>query len=167
MERDHFVKHVATSRMTSQDGDEFDIHVYRNFIDGKEHVALSRGTPSDETETLVRVHKIDFAGDILHENSERSGLIRDAMRQLANHNGHSVLVLIREGSIDTLLERLGAKVKMPRKPEQTIREYGVGAQILMDQGVKKMRLITKTMPKIVGLDAYDLEITGIVQPQHG
>ena len=167
MERDHFVKHVASSKMTSQDGDEFDIHVYRNFIDGKEHVALSRGKPSDDTESLVRVHKIDFAGDILHENSERSGLIRDAMRQLANHNGHSVLVLIREGSIDTLLERLGAKTKVPPAPEQTIREYGVGAQILMDQGVKQMRLVTKTMPKIVGLDAYDLEITGIVQPQHG
>jgi len=165
MERDHFVKHVASSTMTSQDGDDFDIHVYRNFIDDKEHVALTRGTPSDDTESLVRVHKIDFAGDILHENSERSGLIRDAMRQLSDHDGHSVLVLIREGSIDSLLERLGAKT-LQRVPEQTIREYGVGAQILMDQGVKTMRLITKTMPKIVGLDAYDLEITGIVEPVH-
>ena len=164
MEKDHFVRHVASSKMTSQDADEFDIHVYRNFIDDMEHVALSRGKPEEGEPTLVRVHKIDFAGDILHENSERSGLIRDAMRQLANHNGHSVLVLIREGSIDSLLERLGAREMMPNKRERAVREYGVGAQILVDQGVKTMTLITKTQPRLVGLDAYDLEIAGIVDP---
>ena len=164
MERDHFVKHVASSTMTSQDGDEFDIHVYRNLIDDMEHVALSRGAPQEGRPSLVRVHKIDFAGDILHENSERSGLIRDAMRQLANHNGHSVLVLIREGSIDSLLERLGARDIMPNKRERAVREYGVGAQILVDRGVKTMTLITKTVPRLVGLEAYDLEIAGIVDP---
>jgi len=55
MKKDHFVKHVATSDFTSQNGDEFKIHVYRNFLDGKEHVALSKGEPSEDTETLVRV----------------------------------------------------------------------------------------------------------------
>lgn len=161
MKKDHFVKHVASSDFTSQNGDEFKIHVYRNFLEGKEHVALSKGAPSDDTETLVRVHKIDFAGDILYEESPRSGLIWDAMKQLAAHDGHSVLVLIREGSIDTLLERLGAHKSFVDRKEQNVREYGVGAQILVDQGVKKMRLITNTMPKLVGLEAYKLELVGI------
>lgn len=163
MLRDHFVRHVASSNFTSQDGDEFDIHVYRNFLDGLEHVALSKGKPSEENATLVRVHKIDFAGDVLHEDSPRSGLIRDAMRQLAAHDGHSVLVMIREGSIDSLLERLGANMahRDVDKKEQTVREYGVGAQILSDLGVGKMRLITNTMPRLVGLDAYKLELVGI------
>ena len=163
MQRDHFVRHVANSNFTSQDGDEFKIHVYSNYLDNLEHVALSKGEPQEGVESLVRVHKIDFAGDILHEDSPRSGLIRDAMRQLASHNGHAVLVLIREGSIDTLLERLGAYAvaKDVDKSAQTVREYGVGAQILVDQGVRKMRLITNTMPRLVGLEAYKLEVTGI------
>ena len=161
MKKDHFVKHVATSDFTSQNGDDFKIHVYRNFLDGKEHVALTKGEPSPDTESLVRVHKIDFAGDILYEESPRSGLIWDAMKQLAAHDGHSVLVLIREGSIDTLLERLGAHKSFVDRKEQNIREYGVGAQILTAQGVHKMRLITNTMPKLIGLEAYDLELVGI------
>lgn len=161
MEKDHFVKHIASSDFTSQNGDDFNIHVYRNFLDGKEHVALSKGQPKQDEESLVRVHKIDFAGDILYEESPRSGLIWDAMKQLATHEGHSVLVLIREGSIDTLLERLGAHKSFIDRKEQNVREYGVGAQILVDQGVRKMRLITNTMPKLIGLEAYDLELVGI------
>ena len=161
MKKDHFVKHVASSDFTSQNGDDFKIHVYRNFLDGKEHVALSKGKAKTGQERLVRVHKIDFAGDILYEESPRSGLIWDAMKQLASHDGHSVLVLIREGSIDTLLERLGAHKSFVDRKEQNIREYGVGAQILVDQGVQKMRLITNTMPKLIGLEAYDLELVGI------
>ena len=161
MKKDHFVKHVASSDFTSQSGDDFKIHVYRNFLDGKEHVALSKGKAKTGQESLVRVHKIDFAGDVLYEESPRSGLIWDAMKQLASHNGHSVLVLIREGSIDTLLERLGAHKSFIDRKEQNIREYGVGAQILVDQGVQKMRLITNTMPKLIGLEAYDLELVGI------
>ncbi len=161
MKKDHFVKHVASSDFTSQNGDSFKIHVYRNFLDNKEHVALSRGKPDLNKETLVRVHKIDFAGDVLYEDSPRSGLIWDAMKDLAAYDGHSVLVLIREGSIDTLLERLGAHKSVVDRKEQNIREYGVGAQILVDQGVKKMRLITNTMPKLIGLEAYDLELVGI------
>ena len=109
----------------------------------------------------MRVHKVDFAGDILYEDSPRSGLIWDAMKQLSAHDGHSVLVLIREGSIDTLLERLGAHESPVNRTQQIIREYGVGAQILNHQGVGKMRLITNRMPKIIGLDAYALELVGI------
>lgn len=167
MKKDHFVRHVASSNFTSQDGDTFKIHVYRNYLDNLEHVALSNGEPKEGQESLVRVHKIDFAGDILHENSPRSGMIRDHMRQLAEHDGHAVLVLIREGSIDTLLERLGAHKHPVDRKEQNIREYGVGAQILVDQGVRKMRLITETMPKLIGLEAYNLELVGIVPPRHG
>ncbi|WP_409433900.1 3,4-dihydroxy-2-butanone-4-phosphate synthase [Litorimonas sp. RW-G-Af-16] len=161
MKKDHFVRHVATSDFTSQNGDEFKIHIYRNFLDGLEHVALSRGEPSADAETLVRVHKVDFAGDVLYEESSRSGLIWDAMKQLASYDGHAVFVLIREGSIDTLLERLGAHKSQIDRKQQTIREYGVGAQILTHQGVHKMRLITNTMPKLIGLEAYDLELAGI------
>ena len=161
LERDHFVKHVASSDFRSQNGDEFKIHVYRNLLDNKEHVALSRGEPKDGEPSLVRVHKIDFAGDILSEDSPRSGLIWDAMKSLAQHDGHAVMVLIREGSINSLLERLGAHKSTIDRKEQTVREYGVGAQILTHLGVHKMTLLSNTMPKLIGLDAYDLEIVGL------
>ncbi len=165
MQKDHFVKHVASSNFTDQAGHDFKIHVYRNYLDGLEHVALTKGEPIPGKETLVRVHKVDFAGDILHENSPRSGMIWHAMHQLAEYDGHAVMVLIREGSIDTLLERLGANSKPVDRKEQNIREYGVGAQILTDQKVRKMRLITNTMPKLIGLEAYNLELTGITPPK--
>jgi 3,4-dihydroxy 2-butanone 4-phosphate synthase/GTP cyclohydrolase II len=161
LQKDHFVRHIASSDFRSQNGDEFKIHVYRNFLDNKEHVALSKGEAEPGVPSLIRVHKIDFAGDVLSEDSPRSGLIWDAMKQLAAHDGHSVLVLIREGSIDSLLERLGAHKSTVNRKEQTIREYGVGAQILSHQGVTKMTLITNVMPKIIGLEAYDLELDGI------
>lgn len=161
LQKDHFVRHIASSDFRSQNGDQFKIHVYRNFLDNKEHVALSKGEPREDQPSLVRVHKIDFAGDILSEDSPRAGLIWDAMKQLAEHDGHSVLVLIREGSINSLLERLGAHKSTIDRKQQTIREYGVGAQMLSHQGVHKMTLITNVMPKIIGLDAYDLELVGI------
>lgn len=162
MERDHFIRHVASSDFTSQNGDDFKIHIYRNFLDGKEHVALSKGAPDPDKPTLVRVHKIDFAGDILYEESPRSGLIWDAMKQLAAHDGHSVLILIREGSIDTLLERLGTpKGKVVDRKAQNVREYGVGAQMLTHQGVTDMTLITNTMPKFIGLESYGLSVDSI------
>ena len=161
LERDHFVRHVASADFTSQRGDAFRIHVYRNLLDNREHVALSRGEAVAGQPSLVRVHKIDFAGDVLSEDSPRSGLIWDAMKELAAHDGHSVLVLIREGSIDTLLERLGAHKSTVDRKEQTVREYGVGAQILTHLGVHEMTLLSNTMPKLIGLDAYDLEIVGL------
>ena len=161
MKRDHFVRHIATSDFTSQNGDAFKIHVYRNFLDGLEHVSLSKGSPKAGQDSLVRVHKVDFAGDILYEESPRSGLIWDAMKQLSAHDGHSVLVLIREGSIDTLLERLGAHSKTIDRQQQNIREYGVGAQILAHQGVTAMTLITNTMPKFIGLESYGLILSSI------
>ena len=161
LERDHFVKYIASSDFTSQRGDDFRIHVYRNLLDGREHVALSRGVASKDRPSLVRVHKIDFAGDVLSEESPRSGLIWDAMKVLAGHDGHSVLVLIREGSIDSLLERLGAHKSTVDRKEQTVREYGVGAQILTHLGVREMTLLSNSMPKLIGLDAYDLEIVGL------
>ena len=161
LERDHFVKFVASSDFTSQRGDDFRIHVYRNLLDGREHVALSRGEAKAGEPSLVRVHKIDFAGDVLSEESPRSGLIWDAMKALAAHEGHSVLVLIREGSINSLLERLGAHKSTVDRKEQTVREYGVGAQILTHLGVREMTLLSNTMPKLIGLDAYDLEIVGL------
>lgn len=167
MQRDHFVRHVASSDFTSQNGDSFKIHVYRNFLDDKEHVALSKGSPTPGKDSLVRVHKIDFAGDVLSEDSPRSGLIWDAMKQLAQYDGHAVLVLIREGSIDTLLERLGASKTVIDRKEQSIREYGVGAQILSHQGVTAMTLITNTMPKLIGLEAYDLSVSGITPLKKG
>jgi len=166
MQKDPFCRHIAGINFRNQNGDEFKIHCYRNFLDGKEHVALSKGKPKAGEPSLVRVHKIDFAGDILSEESPRAGLIWDAMKQLAAHEGHSVLVLIREGSIDSLLERLGAHKSTVNRKEQTIREYGVGAQILSHQGVRKMTLITNVMPKIIGLDAYDLELDGITPLQN-
>ena len=75
---------------------------------------------------------------------------RNAMKQLAAHDGHSVLILIREGSIDTLLERLGAhKGTVIDRKEQNIREYGVGAQMLAESG--QLLWVIWQMPLVTAL----------------
>ena len=165
--REALVEKLASGDFRSQDGDEFQLHAYRNVLDGVEQLALSKGQADPAKPSLVRVHRVDFAGDILHEDSEHSGRIQTVLRQLAAYDGHAVMVLIiRLGSIGALLERLGANTASDEQEatgkDHVVKEYGVGAKILKDLGVSTMTLITDREPKLVGLAAYDLELAGIV-----
>ncbi|MDB5676754.1 MAG: cyclohydrolase / 3,4-dihydroxy-2-butanone 4-phosphate synthase [Sphingomonas bacterium] len=150
------VERVAEAPFPSYYGD-FRIVVYRNTIDGGEHVALVRGTPSAGGETLVRVHQLDLTADILGWTSAHRDYVPNALRQLAAHDGPAVAVFVRDPSPTSISER----VKGNRKAyadTHGYRDYGIGAQILRDLGVRDMILLTSSSGKLAALEGFGLSV---------
>jgi len=123
-------------------------------------VALTKGDPRQDGPALVRMHKVSFADDVLNVLGGRSGLVDEGVQTLAEHDGPGVMVFIRETNASAITERFGAAPADPpgAREERLLREYGVGAQILLDLGVRKMILLSTAPQTIVGLDGYGLEI---------
>jgi 3,4-dihydroxy 2-butanone 4-phosphate synthase/GTP cyclohydrolase II len=162
------VERVAESRFPTEFG-EFRLIAFRDRIDGQDHLALVRGEPAGEHPTLVRVHVQNTLCDVLGSTLGRGWPLRDAMRRVAQE-GEGVVVVIREPedlARDVQhVEQLQAEASQPRQGDdserpQTLRTYGIGAQILHDLGVRKMRILSA--PKIMhGLGGFDLEVVEYV-----
>ncbi len=157
---DRFIERRMETDFTSQWGGPFKLIVFRNTLDGAEHVALVKGMPSADRPTLVRMHKVSFVDDVLGAAEARGGLVEAAMKVLSAHDGAAVMVFIRETSHTAIVERLGAHPALPQgeREARRLREYGVGAQILLDLGVKEMDLLTTKPQTIVGLEGYGLSV---------
>ena len=156
---DRFVERRLDSEIETGTG-SFKLSVFRSLIDGVEHVALVKGKISSHEPTLVRMHKVSFADDILGAMGGRTHLVEQGMKTLANHDGAGVMVFIRESNFNAITERFGAAPADPpdAREARRLREYGVGAQILLDLGVRKMILLSTAPQSIVGLDGYGLEL---------
>jgi len=157
---DRFIERRLESEFTSQWGGPFKLVVFRNTIDGAEHVALVKGKPSAHEPTLVRMHKVSFVDDVLREAGGRGGLAEAGIKALAENDGPGVMVFIRETSHTAIVERLGAHPALPQDEREArrLREYGIGAQILLDLGVQEMDLLTTKPQTIVGLEGYGLSV---------
>ncbi len=131
------------------------LSVFRSTIDGTEHVALSKGAVG-QGPTLVRVHQLDFANDLLCPPTTRGDYLRNALRVIGAHDGPAVLVCIRDGGPHALSERRSAGGDPTA--DQTIRDYGIGAQILRDLGVRDMILLTTNPAKLSAIEGYGLRI---------
>ena len=160
---DTLVERVATHRFPSQFGGEFTSYVYRNIITGGEHVALVKGTISGSTPTLVRMHAINVYEDMLGDTEKsRNGQLQRAMAQIGEA-GSGVVVLIREPAataVSDLAKRLSGDESYTGESSAAneLRDYGVGAQILLDLGIREMRLLSNTERTVIGLDGYGLSI---------
>jgi 3,4-dihydroxy 2-butanone 4-phosphate synthase/GTP cyclohydrolase II len=151
------VEKRLTTDFRSVFGDDFKLHIYVNRISYAEHVALVKGDVSGNEPVLVRMHALNVLDDVLGDATHgRGGDIQAAMRMVAEE-GRGVVVLLREANPTSLSSRLAAEGE---KPPQTIRDYGVGAQILLDLGVKNMILLTNSPKTVVGLEGYGLSILG-------
>lgn len=149
-----------STKFNSVFGGEFQMHVYANKVSYAEHIALVKGDLSGDAPVLVRMHAINILEDVLGDGSDgRGGEIQAAMQAISNE-GRGVIVLLREPQASSLSQRLLAE-QAGEKPAGSLRDYGVGAQILLDLGIKKMILLTNSPKKlVVGLDGYGLSVEG-------
>jgi 3,4-dihydroxy 2-butanone 4-phosphate synthase/GTP cyclohydrolase II len=149
---------------------DFDLYLYRSRLDGQHHLALVRGQVAGQSGVLVRVHSECLTGDVFGSRRCDCGpQLHSALRQVAEA-GRGVIVYMRQEGRGI---GLAPKIKAYKLQEQgldtveanqklgygmDLREYGLGAQILVDLGLKKIRLLTNNPKKIVGLEGYGLEV---------
>lgn len=128
-------------------GGDFKMRVYENTCDGTYHAALTKGNIDDGKPVLARMHVVNILEDILGEDNERTGLLRRSMEIIAEE-GRGVLVLLHPDHSPLFSTQQSAK----------LIEYGSGAQILIDLGIREMILLSDTEFKVPGLVGYGLKI---------
>jgi 3,4-dihydroxy 2-butanone 4-phosphate synthase / GTP cyclohydrolase II len=131
--------------------------VYINTSSYAEHIALVKGNPAAHQPVMVRVHAVDVLDDVLgDQGSGKAGQLHTAMEMIAEH-GEGIVVLIREPSRTSLSDRVRAHIA-GAEGGPLLRDYGVGAEILLDQGVKEMILLSNVQKTIVGLEGFGLKV---------
>ncbi|MBA4795283.1 3,4-dihydroxy-2-butanone-4-phosphate synthase [Phenylobacterium sp.] len=152
------VERVLETPFESAHGGRFRMIVYRNILDRTEHVVLTRGRIEPDRPTLVRMHRVDFAADVLGQAGGRKDLAPRALEALAAHDGAAVGVFIRDSDPAWLSNRYGEGAA-PREAD-VLRDYGIGAQILLDLGVRDLELLTNSQTVLPGFAGYGLRILG-------
>jgi 3,4-dihydroxy 2-butanone 4-phosphate synthase / GTP cyclohydrolase II len=171
MQNESLIRRVAEANIPTCYGGDFKIIVYENDVDEMQHIALVKGDIDKGDEVLVRVHSECLTGDVFASERCDCGDQLHCAMHLVEQEGKGVIVYMRqegrgiglvnkikayslqEGGQDTV----EANIALGFKPD--LRDYGIGAQILVDLGVHKMRLMTNNPKKIVGLQGYGIEIT--------
>jgi len=173
MRNERLVKLIEDAQLPTEHGD-FQIYAYENQIDGMTHVALVRGEIGDGMDVLVRVHSKCLTGDVFHSaRCDCGAQLETAMARIAEEGRGVLLYLNQEGRgiglankirayklQDQGFDTVEANERLGFKPDQ--RDYGIGAQILTDLGVKTMRLLTNNPRKFVGLQGYGLAVSEAV-----
>jgi len=157
---DSIVKRISETALDSIYGGDFRCVVYVNKVTMAQHVALVKGDPATGGPIMVRMHAVNLFTDTLGQRSGgRGGEIEASMREISKE-GRGVIVLIRE-PLTVVLAEQRRRAGEPIPPAgQELRDYGVGAQILIDLGVKEMVLLTNSKKSVVGLEGFGLKITG-------
>ncbi len=151
---ERLVRKVEEGSYKHPAGGEWRAVVYANTVEYQEHLALVKGDLSAPGPILVRMHAVDLLDDMTASPHWIS--IHNSMHMIAKA-GRGVVVLIREHRKTALAERV-RQLSQNEKPQKVLRDYGIGAQILLDLGVKDMVLLTNRRRTVVGLEGYGLNI---------
>ncbi|MGD9980097.1 MAG: 3,4-dihydroxy-2-butanone-4-phosphate synthase [Hyphomonadaceae bacterium] len=154
---ERLVEKVAEAPFEVRGGKGFRLVVFRNKLDGVEHAALVKGEIGADRPTLVRVHRIDFAADVMGGYGGRAGLIDRAVTEI-EAEGAGVIVLLRDLVPDVISRRLKGE-PLEVEADDIRRVIGLGSQILRELGVGRM-VVLGAPQKIVGLEGYGLSIDG-------
>jgi 3,4-dihydroxy 2-butanone 4-phosphate synthase/GTP cyclohydrolase II len=167
---DRIIARALETAFESRYGGRFRMVVYVNKVAYAEHIALVKGEIAGEEPVLVRMHALNVLDDVLGDRSSgKGGELQAAMRMIAEA-GKGVVVLIREPLPTSLSDRVRQRVDQRKGASSTLRDYGIGAQILSDLGVQKMILLSNTRRTIVGLEGHGLSVVGqrpIALPEGG
>ena len=170
MRTELFVKRLASVKMPTVHGGEFTAIAYGNIVDDNVHIALLKGDIKPGDEVLVRVHSQCFTGDVFgSKRCDCGDQLHKAMEKIKKEGKGVILYMKQEGRGIGLLNKLKAyelqdkgldtveaNIKLGFKPD--LRDYGIGAQILVDLGIRKMKLMTNNPKKIIGLEGYGLKV---------
>jgi len=168
LRHDATVKRTIETTLKRSFGGDFDLIVYESEVNGTEHVAVVKGDISNDEPVLVRMHAMNILEDTLRDiQNSRAGELEMSLRMIGEE-GRGAAVLIRDSwnarfsnQVNLRKADLNAKLKKSKgeKVGPIIRDYGIGAQILCDLGIKEMRLLTNTKESTIkGIDGYGLSI---------
>jgi 3,4-dihydroxy 2-butanone 4-phosphate synthase/GTP cyclohydrolase II len=170
MRKESFVRRVAVTKLPTRHGGEFTAILYANDIDRMNHIALVKGEIKPDQAVLVRVHSECLTGDVFgSQRCDCGEQLHNAMRMMEQEGTGVILYMRQEGRgigivgklkayelQDAGKDTVEANIALGFKPD--LRDYGVGAQILRDVGVGKIRLVTNNPKKIIGLEGYGLTV---------
>lgn len=159
---DNLVACISEGEMESVYGGKWKLKTYVNRAEYAEHLVLIKGDIDPSKPTLVRMHALSIFDDILGEVGHRTGQLQAAMQAIGEH-GSGVIVIIRDTRPDRLSQIMNARATQTQE-ELVLRDYGIGAQILVDLGLKDLILLTRS-PKhnIIGLEGYGLQVVDEIQ----
>src|SRR5256885_3244667 len=176
-QHDKLIERVVSAHMPTDYG-EFTVIGFRSLVDTKHHVAMVKGDVDGKEDVLVRVHSECLTGDVFHSQRCDCGQqLEDALARIEQEEQGVLLYLAQEGRGIGLLNKLRA-YKLQEQGRDTVdanlelglpadlRDYGIGAQILVDLGLTSIRILTNNPKKIIGLEGYGLRVSEQIPIQH-
>ena len=178
LRNDSIVERSMTTRITREKGGDFKLIVYRNRVSDAEHLALVKGDISGDEPVLVRMHAVNILDDMIHDTTNsRESELEGAIQEIGAE-GRGVMVIIREPWAEKLSNQVRARHNSPTDPaaassevavaaddgretaSPALRDFGVGAQILADLGLKEIVLLTNRARLIKGIEGFGLTVVG-------